>query len=796
MSEPPRALWACATMLVWLLGAAAFCRPWSAHASSFEPSLLLGQEALSGSDSPAASPARSGNVLGFNLPVLESPDGLDPVISFEYSPSGLDGEVGVGWQFTGLSSIRARGVLGGTPNGASGTTYEVDGKRLIPGSDGALYPRHADGWRFQDLPGLSWLGVRDGDQLFFGDGNSSGCAGNGVVANQLTPTLCLPDQYLLTERRDAFGNAIRYVYTEPNQPELVSEIHYNLQDSSNYFLVRFLYESRPDPRTVCEVGRCRRMDRRLDEVRIFNIAGGTEHLTHGYDLQYQVSIGDGRSLLWRLVQRGVTNAGAFSGNNRVLREMTYADPSNSTAVTDMWESVAALTFVDEQGAPMDPTPAAIRTELDVQSSLDDAYTATLLVDIDADALPDVVVLNEDDGIADHHVFLNEVDAHGEPTFRRSVEQSLRLTNADVSDLAETSFIDLNRDGAPELVRYAATGWNVLVGQPGGLGEASVDGLQQAWVGSTPHKFADVNGDGAPDIIEQDRWFENTGGRNGVEFFDLSAPLLLTPPLPVLDETSFGGIDCMQPNTTTLAVYEGDVGDVRNPTGHSNVPPFVPNSGTPEFTALALDGPQWVWRHTSHADVNGDGLADRIINLAYPRLDGSFWVDDSAQCGTVERVYLGDGLGGFHPAPGGLGGESSWATQADTNLLTMQSDTYDVVYDIPFVHFGFADIDGNGRPEVLNRCGEVAFSSSLRAVRYRNADDGFTCADILAEEAASTACNPTPRRSRSTRATSVTSETPPGTATCRPSFRTAVLPSSPPLRWMDRSGCGATHHMQT
>ncbi len=439
-------------------------------------------------------------------------------------------------------------------------------------------------------------------------------------------------------------------------------LRYN--DSSH--VIKVIYETRPDIRSERQDGIERTLLKRVSRIDVTSIRNETEHLAYRYRLKYKQAAADSRSLLTELRQETVETGAGTTPESVALRRFEYADK----ALSDLaWGNWTPLTVT---GQSLVPDHYEFSDEMATK-----AYSSvSMLVNVDTDAQPDLIVLNTDceadppedipnpgsgsghgggslPGSGDvvivdvdkdvidipktalsackshHRVFLNEPDG---TTGRKFVYDSMRSDqlNERLGPLQQVTgqvtylIVDIDGNGIVDLV----------LGNVDNKGPLAVDrryfaGSNQGWTGEgidlpwalslgghDPFRelqLADLNGDGKPDLVGDRDYFLNSG----------TAPFFSSD------------------RSLPLQIY-GAQGNLKNlPT---DLPPASPESkcmardasarfaridlgihrgfsadlyrGTEDLND-ALDPEKWVWRHSSYSDFNGDGVADRIVALSWP-----------------------------------------------------------------------------------------------------------------------------------------------------------------------------------
>jgi RHS repeat-associated protein len=470
---------------------------------------------------------------------------------------------------------------------------------------------------------------------------------------------------LVRENSDAvFFNDTEQLVIGGNTHKLLP-ITLSYNDSSH--VINLIYETRPDIRSERQDGIERTLLKRVSHIDVKTIRDGTEHLAYRYRLEYKQAAADGRSLLTELRQEAVDAGGGAAPESVTLRRFEYADKSLSDLA---WGNWAPLNVT---GMSLVPDHYEFSDEIHTK-----AYSSvSMLVNVDTDAQPDLIVLNTDceadppkdppkrgsgsghgggglPGSGDvvivdvdidvfdiprtalsickshHRVFLNESDG---TTGRKFVYDSLRSDqlNKRLGPLQQVTgpvtylIVDIDGNGIADLVLG-----NIDNGQ-GSLARDSryYAGSEQGWTGEgldlpwtislggrDPFRelqLTDVNGDGKPDLAGDRDHFLNSGT---APFFsaDSSLPLQIYGAQGNLKNLPTD-LPPANPESKCMA-RDASARFARTDLGihHS----FSADSyrGTEDLND-AVGPEKWVWRHTSYSDFNGDGVADRIVALSWP-----------------------------------------------------------------------------------------------------------------------------------------------------------------------------------
>lgn len=569
----------------------------------------------------------------------------------------------------------------------------------------------------------------------------------------------------LSKTRTAFGVEVSYRYIIPEiRPNgetslrhLPDKIIY-AETSSGWNEVSFAYEERNDIRVSYANGPKRVESKRLGSIVVKGVVAGTTAVpgavvsgtaavvspAHEYLLIYGNASHSPQSLLTEVKRQEVvsrfTIPGPIPGTQSIAR-FSYADSETT------WGERERITIVG------DPPP------LNPAEPSEEYFSLAIPGDVNGDARPDMVVFNDTCFIAhndqrtaggdftlpefqpppdysctkDHRVYLNtvqelrsfpsDVDRNaaraveaivvGGHTLQYDEERSKQVKDFYGSlhdDLLflETEYAamaDLNRDGDTELLGSS----KFAPGGPDGWGE----GVAAPWLSLlATHQLADINGDGFPDLVGQGHYYLNTGVSTGESpYFDLQASVAIRDPVISGDyPTQYGtpSDSCLDSSDTGIDLRwdfgVNDSGDL------SSDPTKSPGIAAHE----------WVWRNTVHADVNNDGIADRVISFPFLRettFDFDFdelltaWVRDDEDCGVVDQVFLGKGTGEFVAAGYGIGGPMQSElifTQkrfVEHEFIDSESELYSFNYHVN--QFALGDLDGDGRNEITQFCDNYA-----------------------------------------------------------------------------------------
>ncbi|MEL6181564.1 MAG: hypothetical protein AAFS10_21580, partial [Myxococcota bacterium] len=191
--------------------------------------------------------------------------------------------------------------------------------------------------------------------------------------------------------------------------------------------------------------------------------------------------------------------------------------------------------------------------------------------------------------------------------------------------------------------------------------------------------------------------------NPVTMVDLQEPMATLDPdthpsaSPEYDTAKASG--CMSRDVTEMIIGDwlGTYTVAEETLYHPN--PLVDGSGR-----TIMSPAEWVWRHTQHSDINGDGFADRIFNVPFLEEDSIYaglYRINTFDCGHFTQIYLGDGRGGFIATGHGLDDTSTNPidTEHKEQVKVASGPHTTVTYTTLRNGFSAVDLNRNGRPEV-------------------------------------------------------------------------------------------------
>lgn len=386
-----------------LLCALACCGPMAAGAagkSGVEPqviSLPTGPGSVEGLGESFEPDLNTGTATyGVKIAVSPGVSGHEPSVQLTYNSGYGNSPLGMAWNLN-LEYIQ-RQTDKGLPGYTDSDVFAYNGSgEMVPLPDAVYrlkiegqfikFRKLADGWE-------AWR--RNGNHLYFGTtaGGQQQTA-KGIFA------------WYLEKEVDTNGNEIRYQYSADQGAIYLSEIRYSLMSETLYKSVRFVYETRPDPFTSYASTTKVTTTQRLKYIEV--LVDGV--LARRYDLSYHP--GTIFSLLASVTQYGTDGTTA-------LPQLSFGYSTYQTTIPQ--------TVVMSNEPPTGVSPA--------NSNVD-------LVDINGDALPDLVYTNSSTG--EHTFYIN--DGNG------AWQENPVVPTASPPYLLATSGVmmsDMNGDGRSDL----------------------------------------------------------------------------------------------------------------------------------------------------------------------------------------------------------------------------------------------------------------------------------------------------------------------------------------------------------
>lgn len=685
------------------------------------------------------------------LEILPASRDMLPSVKLQYNANLDNGPLGAGWTLSFSSRIERRSATKGVSQFKGDDLFFIDGKELIPLPDGTFRALHdAHTIYTQIISGseiIGWQAQRDGTTRTWGESSLGGsCINAQPLAidfrfenrpGVLPPTSPLHTElpcaqgaigWHLSKIQDPFNNAITLQYQRPiwnNErfgERLPSKLRYNVINTNTHHELRLTYAARPDVRVNLNTGSARAQHQRLTQLKVVSTRSGSAKTTHLYELNYVLAQCDKQSLLDHIDQRALDALGMPTTHTNQLRAFSYHDGDASGSCARPWSSSHETLAVTPNTMPTLPLGTTNKIR---------AYQPQL-IDINADSLPDLVLLQQTCWLeprptptggtvgipkcsVEAQLWTASLDSSNTPSY--SYDTGARPSQL-LQFIAQTPtpplsiknvagipsgwrILDLNRDGWADLFAFSH-------GQPGRYILGGPDG----WPSSSEHapaelawgagifdgteedisniSLADVNGDGFVDIIREDHAFINMGQ---APFFSPFQSVSLGgepwPSLSALMPPSSSGSSCM--NTTTTSI---------KPRSTVGLNVSDPNNYSPSGDIVSVE--DWIWRHRQWSDVNGDGITDLILNVSWLKEEANGLWDYDSSCGKIDKVYLGTGTGQFINSSYQTGGPDT-PMLLTTTAPRLNDPGTTLIYEHPTNHVMTADLDNNGRPELTQLC---------------------------------------------------------------------------------------------
>ncbi|MCI0534712.1 MAG: FG-GAP-like repeat-containing protein, partial [Verrucomicrobiales bacterium] len=575
-------------------------------------------EGLGESFQPSLNTGTAKYGLGLVLPPGTA--GRKPSLALSYEGGGGNGLLGYSWSLP-LPCIQRRSDKGIPTYGADAGFPRADifinemREELVPRADGFWFCENEGAFIRYRQAGDHWEGtLPDGTKLEFG------LSATGRIEDAATARVFC---WLLERETDTRGNVIEYGYAAFSGDANLNQKYLTLirygpggPPWTHYHFAAFQYEDRPDWFEDARAGFLVRTGKRLKTIHVgtqgvtlpghatgdFDGDGTPDALNRRYDLEYLCYAGDAShwSLLERVTMVGADGVTAFPP---ARFGYTVCDPPPELSARDY-----LIGAIDEPVLVMD------------NEFVD-------LLDVNADGFPDV--LRTELG-GQHTACLNQGPArqNGQPAIRWSAPRQMDQGNGSAwnFDLASerTHLADMDGDGLADLVHTAADEAVFYFTNLGRLAwsdrrEMSIqNSAPPAPFGHPEVRMTDLDFDKRIDVIQS----EQVG--NGIQYriwFNLGAQRY-SPPIVVEPTFRFPfsrlGVqiaDCNGDRVPDVARVQPDSVVVAAGLGYGR---FAEprNIAIPGAT---LDDLQVTKAKLS--DINGDGLADLVLERATP---GTCW----------------------------------------------------------------------------------------------------------------------------------------------------------------------------
>lgn len=389
-------------------------------------------------------------LLRYQVPIL-TPEGypeMTPSLALQYSSGAGSSALGVGWSLPTPSIARA--VSRGLPTYTRADRFVADGGSLLvelPGEGASVWrARHEGGFvRY------TWVGAGEGAEGYwvaeYPDGREGFYGADPQGALVPEARVRGPEgtfRYHLVALVDVWGHEVRYRYRQSSNTALLERVEWAASQGQARYAVAFAYEPRPDVSLDARSGFAERLGERLREVRV--LSGGL--LLQRYALSYEdMEASQGVSRL-----RQVERFGARGGLHPAVLRFGYS------------RSLGGVCDDVDCGEPALVELGSVGVDL--------RAGATTLLDINGDALPDVV--NTGLGDEAHVFYLNTLGGGAQrlegpvptmsPALANGSRFGLRSPLVQALDVDGDGFTDLLNAGTGEVLRNRGAGdWEVVLG---------------------------------------------------------------------------------------------------------------------------------------------------------------------------------------------------------------------------------------------------------------------------------------------------------------------------------------------
>jgi RHS repeat-associated protein len=459
---------------------------------SIEPADLVSAGRTPGATPFASSVGQDGQAQ-VTVPVILPPgrNGMAPSLAFQYSSSGPDGHLGIGWSVPGAGRTISRcqatpavdGVWG-SPTAASGALC-LEGMKLVPFATDE-YRTELESYtriKFESAANQWIVQSKSGIKSIYGWHWPA-------AASSATETAI----WRLTSDADAFGNTISYTYGTEGE---ISQVSYGanagagLADSRK---VDFVYEGRKHNLLYLRLGHELRIRQRLKEI---NVSSPTS--VAGLSATQQRPLG------------GISVVRKY--------KITYQTFSGDEIVRDVIASISECDSTSVCKAPVEFEASKARWAWANERKISSEFIVDLnLGDTNGDGRTDLIVMKEGAG-GWHEMLQTSSGTFGTPRFVNigaASENNNAGSAVKVLTSVRPSLIDLDLDGVPEVL--AAASPHAGLSDPSfgpslaRLYKRTVTGDYTPITLAGPRSdltsqaiIADIDGDARPEILDFDHW---------------------------------------------------------------------------------------------------------------------------------------------------------------------------------------------------------------------------------------------------------------------------------------------------
>jgi hypothetical protein len=307
-----------------------------------------GDVASTGQDQPRLPISESDGAFTTTYPIDVPPfHGIEPHLALRYTSSEEIDQLGVGWTLDGISQIERSAPHYGSPIYGNSDIFRLDGAELVRCASGMVSASCGAGANFttrvesyrkvtRNNADNSWTVIDpDGTQYhYLPVANWSG---------DKTSVVAVDFRFLLSTVTDPHGNSVAYSYSCTDAPNCsIYSISYNGT------VIRFYWESRPDPVTYATGQILGQWSRRLHSIEV-RVSGSTRR---AYAISYTVpgiSSGTARSLVASIQEYGTDAAidsdGTITGGTALPPAQYLYQSTSPTYSQSPWTNYLAPKLV-------------------------------------------------------------------------------------------------------------------------------------------------------------------------------------------------------------------------------------------------------------------------------------------------------------------------------------------------------------------------------------------------------------------------------------------------------------------